>query len=255
MRTEILVKRIAEFHKNYEKEFLKERIRNRISCLESPKDALFYILSYSFYQGRRDEISATFERRAKVVLDSFLTSNDVLLLGSSRITSKEVLKTKYKKLDGLLKTNKVNKEGDRLMVMSLINFSQSNDEKNILRFLIDQIVSKKIPEAYRNLDGIWSVGSKIASLILRDIVYIYKLEDYLSRQDYYFLQPIDTWVHQLSKRVGLVGRDKIYTGEAKDITEKCFRFNTNPIQYNQGAWYVGANSLKLVLENIDKLHA
>jgi hypothetical protein len=153
----------------------------------------------------------------------------------------------------LLKQYKVNKEGDRLMVMSLINFIQSNDEKNILLFLIEQIRAKKIAEAYRNLDGIWSIGSKIASLILRDIVYIYELENYVDRESCYFLQPIDTWVHQLSKRVGLVDKNKIYKLEGKDITEKCFEFKTNPIQYNQGAWYIGSNSLEILLRNIDQI--
>ncbi len=255
MKAKTLVKGIAKFHKNYEREFLKERIRNKTHFLQSPKDALFYILDHSFYQGRRDEISRKFEDRAKATLASIFENNDVLLSSSSRIISKEKLKLKYKKLNKLLIQYKVNKEGDRLMVMSLINFIQSNDEKNILRFLIKQIKTKKIPQAFRNLDGIWSIGSKIASLILRDIVYIYKLENYLNRKDYYFLQPIDTWVHQLSNRVGLVHKNKIYRGEAKDITERCFEFKTDPIQYNQGAWYIGSNSLKVVLKNIDKFHS
>ena len=101
------------------------------------------------------------------------------------------------------------------MVISLVNFIQFNNEKNILHFLIEQIKSKKIAEAYRSLDGIWSIGPKIASLILRDVVYTYELENYLSDEDYYFLQPIDTWVHNLSKRIELVDRSKIYKAKQK----------------------------------------
>jgi hypothetical protein len=102
MKTKTLVKRIAKFHNNYEREFLKERVRNKTHLLNSPKDALFYILDYSFYQGRRDEISAKFKQRAKATLASIFENNDILLSGSSRITSKEKLKIKYKKLDKLL---------------------------------------------------------------------------------------------------------------------------------------------------------
>jgi len=253
MNTKTLVRQIARFYKNYELELLKERIKNKNDYLDFPKSALFFVLSYSFYQGRRDEISSIFEERAKTTLESFLGNNDVLLYSSPRITDKENLRTKYKGLYDLLKQNKVNKEGDRLMVISLVNFIQFNNEKNILRFLIEQIKSKKIAEAYRNLDGIWSIGPKIASLILRDVVYIYELEGYLSEEDYYFLQPIDTWVHNLSKKIGLVNNDKIYRDEAKDITDKCFKFEVNPIHYNQGVWYVGSNSLKILLQNIDKI--
>ena len=170
-----------------------------------------------------------------------------------RITDKDNLRTKYKGLYDLLKQNKVNKEGDRLMVISLVNFIQFNNGKNILHFLIEQIKSKKIAEAYQDLDGIWSIGPKIASLILRDVVYIYELENYLSDEDYYFLQPIDTWVHNLSKRIELVDRIKIYKVEAKDITDRCFELGVNPIHCNQGVWYVGSNSLKILLKNIDKI--
>ena len=253
MNTKNLVRQIARFYKNYESELLKEKIRDKNDYLKSPENALFFVLSYSFYQGRRDEISSIFEERAKTALESFLGNNNILLYSSPRITEKENLKTKYKGLYDLLIQNKVNKEGDRLMVISLVNFIQFINEKNILHFLIEKIRSKKIAEAYRNLDGIWSIGPKIASLILRDVVYIYELENYLSEEEYYFLQPIDTWVHNLSKRIELVNNDKIYRDEAKDITDKCFEFRVNPIHYNQGVWYVGSNSLKILLENIDKI--
>ena len=253
MNTKTLVRQIARFYKNYEFELLKGRIKDKNDYLKSPKRALFFVLSYSFYQGRRDEISSMFEERAKTALESFLRDNNVLLYGSPRITDKNNLRIKYNGLYDLLKQNKVNKEGDRLMVISLVNFIQFNNEKNILRLLIEQIKSKKIAEAYRNLDGIWSIGPKIASLILRDIVYIYGIENYLSGEDYYFLQPIDTWVHNLSKRIELVNSDKIYRNEAKDITDKCFELGVNPIHYNQGVWYVGSNSLKILLKNIDKI--
>lgn len=253
MNTKNLVRQIARFYKNYESELLKEKIRDKNDYLKSPENASFFVLSYSFYQGRRDEISSIFEERAKTALESFLGNNNILLYSSPRITEKENLKTKYKGLYDLLIQNKVNKEGDRLMVISLVNFIQFINEKNILHFLIEKIRSKKIAEAYRNLDGIWSIGPKIASLILRDVVYIYELENYLSEEEYYFLQPIDTWVHNLSKRIELVNNDKIYRDEAKDITDKCFEFRVNPIHYNQGVWYVGSNSLKILLENIDKI--
>jgi len=55
------------------------------------------------------------------------------------------------------------------------------------------------------------------------------------------------------KSIGLVDRDKIYRDEAKDITDKCFELGVNPIHYNQGAWYIGSNSLQILLKNIYKI--
>jgi len=251
MDTKTLVKQIVKFHKNYEDEFLKERIKNKDAYLRTPKDALFFILSYSFYQGRRNKISSQFEERAKNAVNLFWESNNILSTSASKITNKDKLKDCYKDLYDKLKENEVNKEGDRLMIISLVNFIQSINQKNMVKFLIEEIESNAISEAYKNLDEIWSIGPKIASLILRNIVYIYELEKNLNKNDYYFLQPIDTWVHKLSKTIGLINEDKIYEGEAKDITDKCFKFEVNPIHYNQGAWYIGAHSLEILLRNIE----
>lgn len=204
-----------------------------------------------FYQGRRDETSQQFEERAKNTLNQFLKNNNVLTISKSRITDKDKLKQEYNKLCKKLEENKVNKEGDRLMVISFINLIQSSVEKNILKFLIEKIKSNMISDAYEILDSVWSIGPKIASLILRDIAYIYELENNLKKEDYYFLQPIDTWVHKLSKEIKLINKDKIYRNEAKDITDRCFNFGVNPIHYNQGAWYIGRNSLQILLRNIE----
>ena len=62
------IKKIAEFHRNYEAEILIDKIKNKANYLKSPKEGLFFILSYAFYQGRRDELSEKFQKRAEKVL-------------------------------------------------------------------------------------------------------------------------------------------------------------------------------------------
>ena len=239
MNTKTLVKNIAKFHIKYRDKYLEDRIKNKNDYLKSTKEGLFFVLSYSFYQGRRDEISFKFEERAKRTLNQYFTENgDILTISNMRITSKEKLKKEYKDLNKKLKINKVNKEADRLMVISLLNLIQSSSQKNILKFIVDKIKSNAVSEAYKTLDEIWSIGPKITSLILRDIVYIYELENFIGKNDYYCLQPIDTWVHKISKKIGLVDKNNIYNKEAKDITNKCFELGENPIHYNQGAWYI-----------------
>lgn len=246
-----LIERISKFHKSYEKKYLIKVIKNKDHFLTKPIEGLLYVLSYSFYQGRRDELSKKFMERAIKVVEDFLSKNSIIYENHERVIEKNELILKYKELYELLKSGSVNKKGDRLMVISLVNLTSSNEEKNILRYLIDLIMSGKIESAYNTLDSIWSIGRKIASLILRDIVYIYELESSLCKEDYQFLQPIDTWVHKLSQRLGLVASDKIYNNEGKDISEKCLELGINPIHYNQGAWYIGSQSLKIVLKSID----
>lgn len=278
MDTKILVKKIVKFHKNYENENLKSRIERKSEYLKSPKDALFFILSLSFYQGRLDETSEKFEKKAKKALEEFFKETNPFSRSFRRIhivkytegkkkelnasEYEEELKPRYSELLENLKENGLNKRGDRLMVAGLINFIESNEEKNLVKMIIQKIKSKKLEEVYNELDDIWSIGPKIASLILRDIVYIYKLEPYLNKESYYYLQPVDTWVHQVSEKLELIDlekakdkndKSKIYEDESKDITDKCFEFGVNPIHYNQGAWYVGKNSLKVLLKNLEMI--
>lgn len=250
---ESLIEKVAEFHEDYESKFLYNKIKNKENYLKSPKEALFFVLSCSFYQGRRDELSKRFEEKAIEFLSGLGNLDEILAKSENRIIERDGLRSRYVGLYNGLEDAKAGKGGDRLMVISLINLIQSNDEKNILRFLIEKIKSGKVAEAYKNLDDVWSIGQKIASLILRDIVYIYELENSLKgKEDYYFLQPIDTWVHQVSKKLGLTKKDKIYEGEAKDLTNKCFELGVDPIHYNQGAWYIGSNSLEILLEEWTK---
>jgi len=248
-----LAHNISKFHRHYEKEYLSERIRNRKTCLKEPQSAFDFILSYSFYQGRRDELSKKFEKNAKRVISEGVEVNDLLSRSSTRILDKQLLKKKYVQLYTLLEQGEVSKSGDRLMVVSLINYIQSKSEKNILKVLIELIKSKDVKSAHQELDSIWSIGSKIASLILRDVVYIFKLEQFINSNDYKFLQPVDTWVHNLSLRIGLIGEPKIYENEATDISNNCLELGVDPIRYNQGAWYLGTHSLEIVIQNLSKL--
>ena len=269
------IKKISEFHKNYEKDYLIDRVRNKDQYLKDPKEALFFILSYSFYQGRKDEISEKFENKAKEVLTEYEISSSVSKYISRKGIKGEGYEKKlkenirYSELLKRLEKAEVNKKGDRLMVVSFINLIESSEEKNLLKILIRKIKENDMEGADRLLKSVWSIGPKIAALILRDTVYIYHLEKYLDKkvENYYFLQPIDTWVHQVSQKLGMINLEKcrhikkktgeeecnIYTDEAKDITNACWKLGVNPIHYNQGAWYLAANSLKVLLENLEKL--
>ena len=56
---------------------------------------------------------------------------------------------------------------------------------------------------------------------------------------YYYSQPIDTWVRQVSEAIGLVGRGLNNDKIIEQIVEKCLELKISPIKYNQGAWYIG----------------
>lgn len=249
------IQKVALFHKSYEEEYLNKKVTQKDVYLSSREAALFCILSYSFYQGRKDEVSVKFEERARIVLSEYLTKNDMLSQKSDRIRGKEHLAKTYSSLYEQLHQGGVNKGGDRLMIISLINLIQSLDEKNIVRFIIEKIKARKIAEVYIELDDIWSIGQKVTAFILRDLVCVHNLREHVTSETYHFLQPVDGWVHTISKALNLIDQNKknIYANEALDITKRCLDLKIDPIHFNQGAWYLGKHSLKIVLKNLGRL--
>ncbi len=71
-------------------------------------------------------------------------------------------------------------------------------DKNMVRYSVEMIKNSKLEELWSGLQksrskgGIRSVGKKIASLYLRDLVTILGLEQEVSNNHQIFLQPIDT---------------------------------------------------------------
>lgn len=253
MTIEERIKKVADFQKRYVKEFLHEEMLQKEEYLKSEKSAIFFVLSYSFYQGRLNKVSEMFRDRAFEVIGKFLKSNNILANSDNFIKDKNELIKKYQGLYDLLKKGKVNKENDRLMVLSLINFVQSKKQKNILVHIIGQIKNGKIKGVYNELDSLRSFGQKVTSFVLRDIVVIYELRKHLKKNEFQFVQPIDTWVHRVSKSMEIVKRKNIYTREPIDIVNVCIKYGVDPINYNQGAWYIGANSFKVLMNNVNKL--
>ncbi len=253
-----LIQNISKYHKDYAAKYLKKRLKNKNNYLQTKKQGLFFIFNYCFYQGRLDKTSEKFQHIAENIVDKYFSKHkNYLNEHLKRIKTKNELELNYKDLLSKLKKGRLNKAGDRLMVCSLINFIQSRQEKNIVAFLIEKIKSNNIKKAYQDLDDIWSIGNKIASFILRDIIYIYELEDFLDPIDYKYVCPIDTWVHQVSKKISLVsneklGNEKEQIQEAKEISNKCLEAGVSPIHYNQAAWYIGSNSLDIVLQILSK---
>ena len=169
------LKRVAEYHKDYSHHNLAERLEKKDIYLRDSKEALFFIFSLCFYQGRRDEISKEFEHRAKSAFENYLSQHQhIFTKESERINDKVALKTKYSGLETILQNHRVNKEGDRLMVVSLLNYSQAVAHGNIVKHIVQQISSAQVQKTYQELDTIWSIGPKIAALLLRDIAYIYR---------------------------------------------------------------------------------
>jgi len=254
MNREKMIKKIASFHKGYVNSILKKREEDKEKYKSSLIDSLFYIFSFSFFRGRNDKLSKKFKERAINAINELNKDHSIeeLIMNKKKKFVKKanslISKKDYKLVFKRLKEEEVNNKYDRLMVVSLIDFYRTIDE-NIVNYMILKIRNGELSNLSDELEKVLYIGDKISSLILRDTVIIYDLKKYLKPDDYIYLQPIDTWVFQVAKEIGMINEEKIKKCHPEQIVKKCQEFSIDPIEFNQGAWYIGANPLNI----IDKL--
>lgn len=111
---------------------------------------------------------------------------------------------------------------------------------------------------HKLIDSIKGVGSKIASLYVRDMRMLYEklpdakhLSDRLTHKEMLLVYPIDTWVRKISKQLTLDTEDM--NKVEIQIMDKCDKFGVSALFVNNGIWYLGSNSLDFIFDNLDKI--
>jgi len=240
------LKTIAHFAGAYrEIESVKYEIAHKDQILQDWWEALKLFFNKSFYRGRRDEISGRFHRIALESLTSYF-GNDAP--DAASLMNKAHGKG-WNRLSDFLLTNGLNNKGDRKMVISTLEFICDLGPPfsyNIAKFCKKKIEEGRLSEVYTRIIGIDFIGDKLASLFLRDLVVLYDLN--VKNEDFDFLQPVDTWVKQVAIMIGLIEEKASFTAVKKAIIDSCLACGISPIEFNMGAWYVGANSFQVLLD-------
>ena len=141
---------------------------------------------------------------------------------------------------------------DIMMVLDTLRFVVDNDRKNIYRYLTSLIKKNGLEKAYDELDQISNVGDKIAAFTIRDIGLINpdlidKLT--LTDSDYELAFPVDTWVAQITSKI--IKNGTVEPSEIKKfLVRKCLEFGLNPLKVAAGLWYLGFNSLDILLDKM-----
>lgn len=107
------------------------------------------------------------------------------------------------------------------------------------------------PQFLRVVD-IRGVGPKIASTLMRDVVFIYGVESQIDRLDRIYIQPIDKWIRALARYAvpepnASEMADWILAGK---LTKYARLSGVSGIRFNFGATYFGLKEVK-VPENLD----
>lgn len=254
METDLaLVRRVAEFGERYYDEHLLKDVRRRKTLFGNWLTGLNFWFDRAFYQGRRDEVSQMMEQRAlealnEVIGEDVSRSRDRLVrLAEEGWLVKDNWEKEDNPIHGKLLEGRLNKRYDRLLVLSSLALAVETGHLNIVRWAVEKVQRKELIGLYQRLDDVASVGDKIASFFLRDLVDVFDLRQHVKPQDRGLLQPVDIWVRHIANevRIAKTGTDKeLRSG----ILDTCDKAGVDPIRFNQGSWYVGFNATRIVLE-------
>lgn len=246
------------FGKEYQNEFLykdKEKQELQNSLTNDWYEALKFFFRKSFMGGRRKDLSHQFLDGALKALDEFNLKNKINEF-------KNNWKRESKALEKKLKEAGVNNQQDRKMVLSTIEFILKLKDYNLIKYCVDEIESKRIENLYMELDKIYGVGDKKVSLFLRDVVCVFDLEKKIENNKQIYLQPIDTWMEKIAEKLNIVEKSEIEKALNENrkslekarrvIVQRCKEAEVSPIEFSQGAWYIGVHAFDILIENLER---
>lgn len=145
---------------------------------------------------------------------------------------------------------KVNEQLNRGVFEGLGDFAteiyQSDGIGNIWTTLHESIVRRGRAEpVYHQIVNIRGIGPKVGSLLLRDMVAIYQMEDRIEPIDYHYLQPVDAWTRKagpiLSSEICEGAADWIVAGK---LAKLCRRNRVSGVRFSQGMQYLAVSEVQ-----------
>ena len=141
----------------------------------------------------------------------------------------------------------LNNDKDLLMVLSALAFLTCRGmPANVHNYMVGQLSGGNAIGLAKAIKEIYSVGDKLSSFILRDIIL---MNPNLRVEDQSLVFPVDTWVQKIAKRWGCEPED-----------HQCVRQffvdqleGASAAKVAAGLWYIGFNSLEILLMNLDKI--
>jgi hypothetical protein len=229
---------VEQYGRQYVEEYLSKVRQQHQAITTDPLAALAFMLSKFFMRGRRDIVSVTFRDKALKLLNTYELLEDIDLSD----------------LDVRLHERGVNNRYDRRMVETSIGFARRLPayDCNVFNWAVAAIRGERAAEAYDALTGIFAVRDKLATFYLRDVTLVEDIEDSIRSDAYGYFQPVDTWVERVAESLGIVEAQDLGTRWiVKDkLVQACVGAGVSPLLFNAGAWMVGANSYRLLIERL-----
>lgn len=239
-----IVAQIISYGQRYADDNIAEYKLKRDALRSNHWQALDYLFSKVFYQGRRDSISTKVRKQATNVLSKYPEIQQGIWTDKTIQAIIEELKT-------CIGPGYVGKGGDIKMVEGILRYLMAIEDRNIVKHSITIIETKGLQTMYDELKTLYQVGDKIASFYLRDLIQIFDLN--CTTEDAQYLQPIDTWVRKIALKLGISKEEDTDPAIVQAITLLCAECGQSYLMFNQGIWYLGANSFDLLIEQLKAL--
>ena len=240
------VGRIAAFSDHYQEEY----IEGSPQILDSEKDPFQVHLLFRkvFASARSDRLSRQYREAAETVLRDYKREIEGRWTGDTNAFSKDEFLTE-------LADAGIGNQHDRRMVVETIKYLGELDDfdHRIMEYTRASIQEGHIKTVFDELNSIHNVGPKKATLFLRDVVSGSNLEEYVNGDDYRYVFPVDTRVFQVAEELDLVSTDSPrWETNSTEIVEACGD-SVSPIEFNQGAWYIGKNAFEIVIDQLEQI--
>lgn len=211
-------------------------------------EALLFFLERAFYGARRVELSREYFDHAKLTLEEHQDLIRNALAGESDEGWTETLH------DAL--ASEIGNSRDCEMVWSTVEWLAADLSltTDIVERSLEAIKSGDIAAHHQEIrDEVYNVGPKKTSLYLRDLVAVAELEDGIE-DEWAYIVPIDTRIETVASAVLDMEIDSnSWRRSAEDIAEVCREHAVSPVEFDEGAWYVSANALEILLDSIGRL--
>lgn len=137
-------------------------------------------------------------------------------------------------------------DADVMMVLDVLEFISSDNQKNIYNYLKGTITKDRdgVKKTYEELTKMRGIEDKIATFIIRDAGL---LNPGIVKENHELAFPVDTWVKKIAQKIGC---NKESTEEIKKyLIKKCKDEKIDPLKFAAGLWFLGFHSLDILIEN------
>jgi hypothetical protein len=249
--------------------------------------AFRFFFNHAFMRGRRDQLSEEYFRYAIVALKEYFCIPDnpvekdflklvrhhsdfikdfaaimTFKISSERkrtansirdgafnteITATHPLVNKLVAKSNIHGQRSLNNDRDLLMVLSSLSFlTHQGMPANIHNYIVNQLTAGNTKGVVKAIKEVYAVGDKLSAFILRDIIL---MNPNIKAEDQSLAFPIDTWVVKVANRLGCTSED--HAEIRKFFIDRLE--GTSAAKVAAGLWYLGFNSLDILLVNLDKV--